>query len=213
MKFTAVFLPVLIFSAVSALAEVGDIHTVKVNSAIVREAPGKSARQVDKLSAGAEIMEMGIEGKWYEIYVASTDMEGWMHVSTLALLGGGAPAVPVAKAAPAKAAKTPKPPPTKVVFKSSGSKSRAMKDFEKLLLKYNARTSSLKGYVPFSAAVDKGNGELHLTVTDQWLEKSSARQKSSLITMYTRWKSLTDAANPKVYAVDTSGNPIINYPK
>jgi hypothetical protein len=195
------------------MAEVGDIHSVKVNNAIVREAPDKSAKQVSKLGSGAEIMEMDVQGEWYEVYVASSDLEGWMHVSTLALLGGGAPVVPAATQTKTAKTASASAAPVKLAVKSSAGKSQGMKEFEKYLLKYNARTNTLKGYIPFSGAEDKGNGELQLTVTNQWLEKSIARQKSSLITLYTRWKKINASGIAKVYAVDPGGNPIISYPK
>ena len=213
---------VLAVVSIPALAEVGDIHTVKVDNAIVRENPDKASTQLDKLSSGAEVMEMDVQGEWYEIYVASTDVGGWMHVSMLELLGSGAPVVekapapaaPVAKAKPvAKPAPSPAPVSTRLSIKSSGKKTPEMKKFEKYLVKYNARTSALKGYIPFTNAQDMGDGKLHVTVTNQWLDKSNARQKSSLITLYTRWKKASKASEPKVIAIDASGNEISQYPQ
>jgi len=209
----------LILSPIPGLAEVGDIHTVKVDSALVREGPDKASTQIDKLSSGAEIMEMDIQGEWYEIYVASTDVGGWMHVSNIALLGGGTPApaaapeVASAPAAKAKTASAAAPTSAKIVVKSQGSKSASMKEFEKYLLRYNVRTNTIKGYIPFTNAEDMGNGELNLTVTNQWLDKSKARQKSSLITLHTRWKKANNSSDVRIHAVDPSGNKVAQYPK
>jgi hypothetical protein len=213
----------LLITPCIATAEVGDIHTVKVDNAVVRDGPGEDKAQVDKLGSGSEIMEMDVQGEWYEIYVASTDLSGWMHVSSLELLGGGsadivaeeAAAVPASTGAGDSAPKPAAKPaaPTKLAIKSSGAKSAGMKTFEKYLVKYNARTNVLKGYVPFTGAEDAGDGELHLTVTNNWLEKSKARQKSSLITLYSKWKRANPSlANVKVVALDPSGNEVVQYP-
>jgi hypothetical protein len=209
---------------VSAWAEVGDIHMVKVDSAVVREAPDKAATQVDKLSGGAEVMEMDVQGEWYEVYVASTDVGGWLHVSTLDLLGGGVPTpapaaeqpaaapTPAVAKAPTKTASAAPSSPT-IRMKTQGTKSSGMKEFEKYLLRYNVRTNTIKGYIPFASAEDMGNGQLNLTVTNQWLEKSKARQKSSLITLFTRWKKANNTNDVQINAVDASGNKVAQYPK
>ncbi len=215
MRINKVLPLLLLFGSTPAMAEVGDIHTIKVDNAVVREGANKSSPQVEKLGKGAEIMEMDIQGEWYEIYVASSDLSGWMHVSTLALLGqdGGGTAAPATettttKAAPKKAvAKAPR-----LKVKSGGNKSSGMKEFEKYMLKYNARTYVLKGYTPFTNAEQGENGDLVVTVTSTWMEKSKARQKSSLITLYTRWKKASKNSDSKVIAVDTSGNQVLNYP-
>ena len=207
-----------------AVAEVGDIHTVKSDNAIVRDGPGQDSPQVDKLPTGTEIMEMAVQGEWYEIYVADTDLSGWMHASTLQILGGAdaetaieqAISSPSGEAAkPAQVAKVAPQPAatTKISVKSSGPKSSGVKEFEKYLAKYNARTNELKGYVPFSGAEDSGNGEVQLTVTKNWLEKSKARQKTSLIRIYSRWKRANPSLSKvKVVALDKSGNLVVEYP-
>ena len=210
MKINQALLIVLLLNSVPAIAEIGDMHTIKVDKAVVREGPKKSSPQIDTLGAGAEIMEMDVQGEWYEIYVASTDVSGWMHVSTMKLLGSDAETPTSATVAKAK----PKKVKVKSASKQSASKqSASMKTFQKYLLKYNARTNVLKGYVPFSGAEDVGNGELHLTVTSSWLEKSRARQKSSLITLYTKWKKAGKLTDAKVYAIGPDGDKISNYPK
>lgn len=204
----------LLLTAGNVLAEVGDIHTVKVDNAVVREDANKGSAQVEKLGKGAEIMEMDIKGEWYEIYVASSDLSGWMHVSTLALLGqdsGGSAAPAAASSKPAAKKKVAKAPKLKI--KSGGKKTSGMKEFEKYLLKYNARTYVLKGYTPFTNAQEIDDGNLQVTVTNTWMEKSKARQKSSLITLYTRWKKASKNSDSKIIAVDTSGNEVLNYPK
>ena len=222
-KLRKLLLSFLVFIPGIAIAAVGDIHTVKVDNAIVREGPGKEANQIDKLNNGNEIMEMDVQGEWYEIYVADTDLSGWMHVSTLELLGGGdaetvaAEAATAAQDEPKAAAGKPVPQPaasTKIAIKSSGPLSAGVKEFEKYLLKYNARTNVLKGYVPFSGAADAGNGELQVTVTKNWLEKSKARQKSSLITIYSKWRRANPASSTvRIVALDQSGNNVVQYPK
>ena len=225
-KSSMFFISLLALTPLTAIAEVGDIHTVKTDNAIVRDGPGQDSAQVDKLGNGTEIMEMAVQGDWYEIYVADTDLSGWMHVSTLEILGGAdaetaiqeaitSPSESSPKPAPAQAAK-PVPQPssaTRISVKSDGKKSGLLKDFEKYLVKYNSRTNVLKGYVPFTGAVDSGSGELQLTVTKNWLEKSKARQKSSLITIYSRWKRANPTIpNVKVTALDQSGNQVVEYP-
>jgi len=139
----------------------------------------------------------------------------------LALLGGGTPApaaAPEVTSAPAakdepKAASPAAPTSAKIIVKSQGNKSSSLKEFEKYLLRYNVRTSTIKGYIPFTHAEDLGNGDLNLTVTNQWLDKSKARQKSSLITLYTRWKKANNSPDVRVHAVDPSGNQVAQYPK
>ena len=204
-KLSRLLFSLVVFTPCIAIAAVGDIHTVKVDNAIVRDGPGKEANEIEKLNNGNEIMEMDVRGEWYEIYVADTDLSGWMHVSTLQLLGGGDAETVAAEAAATTAKDEPKAPAgkpvpqpsasTKIAIKSSGPMSAGVKDFEKYLLKYNARTNVLKGYVPFSGATDAGNGELQVTVTKNWLEKSKARQKSSLIAIYSQWKRANPARN------------------
>lgn len=224
MKIRQVLALPLILITTPALAEVGDIHTVKSDSVIVYEAPDEGSTKVDKLTSGAEVMEMDVQGEWYEIYVASTDVGGWLHVSSLALLGGGSPAPATApevasapavqaKPKPSVAAPASAPSSPKIVMKTQGSKSSGLKEFEKYLLKYNVRTNAIKGYIPFTHAEDLGNGDLNLTVTNQWLDKSKARQKSSLITLYTRWKKANNSPDVRVHAVDASGNQVAQYPK
>ena len=221
MKLSRLLFSLVVFTPCIAIAAVGDIHTVKVDNAIVRDGPGKEANEIEKLNNGNEIMEMDVRGEWYEIYVADTDLSGWMHVSTLQLLGGGDAETVAAEATAKDESKAPagKPVPqssasTKIAIKSSGPISAGVKDFEKYLLKYNARTNVLKGYVPFSGATDAGNGELQVTVTKNWLEKSKARQKSSLIAIYSQWKRANPASSTvRIVALDQSGNNVVQYPK
>lgn len=220
MKLNKLLLLLLALSPCITLAETGDIHIVKNNDAVVRDGPGDSAAQVDKLSSGTEIMEMAAQGEWFEIYVADTDLSGWMRKSDLDLRAGGdaatvaSEATEVTQDTPAPSASPAAPAQTaKVVIKTTGEKTEALKEFEKYLVRYNARTNVLKGYTPYLGAEDKGNGELYVTVSNKWLEKSKGRQKSSLITLYSRWKRMNNAAAVRVYAQDQSGNPIIQYPK
>lgn len=203
----SLFLSIL-FSPVLVLAEIGDIHTVRLDGAVVYEQADKSSPLVEKLSTGSEVMEMDVKGEWYEIYVASSDLSGWLHVSTLALLGSGSGGS-VASAAVAAVTSGP----AKLKVSASDQKTSGMKDFEKYLLKYNARTQALKGYTPFTGAESLEDGVLLVTVSDIWLEKSRARQKSSLITLHIKWKEAVDSGAPKVIAVDSNGNEVANYPQ
>jgi len=186
------------------------MHTVKVNSAIVRETPEKKGKVVEKLAIGAEIMEMEVQGEWYEIYVASTDLSGWMHISTLGLLGGGGAVAAPAEKTSKKAAAKPKPQKIQI---SSAEASPELKEFQKYLLKYNARTFVLKGYTPVLNAGDDGNGKLSITVTEAWLNKPNARKKSTMIILYTRWKKQNNLGESQVIAVDGEGNEIMRYPQ
>ena len=211
----------LLLSPCISLAEVGDVHIVKGDNAVVRDGPGDSAAQVDKLASGTEIMEMAVEGEWFEIYVADTDLTGWMKKADLELQAGGDAATVASEAAstPAATAETSGPVPAapsaaaKITVTSSGEKTAALNEFEKYLVRYNARTNVLKGYIPYLGAEDRGNGELYVTVSNKWLEKSKGRQKSSIITLYTKWKRMNSNSGVRVYAQDQSGNPIVQYPK
>jgi hypothetical protein len=212
---------VIILSPVSAFAEVGDVHTVKVDSGSVYKEPNKDSAAIEQLSKGTEIMEMDTRGDWHEIYVADTDLGGWMQRSDLQILGGGGAQAVAAEATvvettsqPAPAAKPVGSDPTSaaITLTTSGSKTPELEEFEKYLLKYNSRSLELKGFVPFAGATDAGNGQLTLTVSNKWLDKSKARQKTSLIRIYSRWKRANGSPEVTVQAVDLSGNPIISYP-
>ena len=206
------FLPfILLSSPVTTFAEIGDIHTVKSSSAVVRETPDKKGIKVETISQGSEVMEMDTQGEWMEIYVASTDLSGWMHVSTMKLLGGGAPAPAATPAAKTKVAKSE--PKQKKIQISGSSNTPEIKDFKKYLLKYNARTFVLKGYTPFLTAKDSGDGKLVLTVTNAWLNTAKARQKSSLIILNSRWKRTNNFSDTQIIAVDESGNEVTRYPQ
>jgi hypothetical protein len=204
---------ILLSSPVTTFAEIGDIHTVKASSAVVRETPDKKGKKVEIISQGSEVMEMDTQGEWMEIYVASTDLSGWMHLSTMKLLGGGTPA-PAPAAAPAAKTEVAKPEPQQKNIQISGSSNTIeIKDFKKYLLKYNARTFVLKGYTPFLNAKDSGDGKLLLTVTDAWLNTAKARQKSSLIILNSRWKRANDNSDTQIIAIDESGNEVNRYPQ
>jgi len=201
------------------LADVGDIHTIKADSAAVRDGPGDNSPKIDNLPKGSEIMEMDIQGEWYEIYVADTDLGGWVHVSELEILGGGV-AQEVATQASARieeaAAATTgaaQPESAQIILKSATSISAGVRKFESYLTKYNTRTKALKGFYPFAAAEDVGNGELQVTVTNKWLEKPRARQKTSLIQLYSKWKRANQSPDVTVYAVDPNGNSFAQYPE
>lgn len=212
-------LPVaILLSPLNVLAEVGDVHTVKSDSATVYEEPNRGASAIENLPKGTEIMEMDTRGDWHEIYVADTDLGGWMHKNDMQILGGGQAEVVAAEAAvvektsaPASTAGTD-PTSAAITLKTSGAKSDKMEKFEKYLLKYNTGTLELKGYVPFSAASEDGQGKLTLTISNKWLDKPKARQKTSLIRIYSKWKRASGAAESSVEAVDLSGNAIISYP-
>lgn len=211
-KITGILFLTLLLSPAATLAEVGDIHSVKAETTILHESADKNSPQVEELSRFAEVMEMDVQGEWYEVYVASSDLSGWIHLSMLMLLGddtdNGESAAPVTLSRQSMS-------PTRVVklrLKDS-EKTPAMKDFEKYLLKYNARTNVLKGYTPFTKAEPLENGNLQLVATSAWLKQSKARQKSSLITLYTKWKKAVNSADLRVIAVDSDGNEALNYPE
>lgn len=219
MKIRQIFPVALILLPIHGLADVGDIHTVKVDSSVVRDGPANDATQIERFSKGKELMEMDIQGQWYEIYDADTDVGGWVNVSDLEILGGGVSSAVSSEAATAKVEDTQRsttgaaqPDSPQIILKSATSISAGVRKFETYLTKYNTRTSSLKGFIPFSAAEDVGNGDLHVTVTNEWLDKPKARQKTSLIRLYSKWKRANDSPDVKVFAVDPSGNKIINYP-
>jgi len=202
----------LFLSPFTTLAEVGDTHSVKAETAIVHESADKNSPHVEKLSRFAQVMEMDIQGEWYEVYVASSDLSGWIHSSMLMLLGADTSNGDLA--APVTLSRSSMSPTRIVKFKLKDSdKTPAMKDFEKYLLKYNARTNVLKGYIPFTKAEPLENGNLQLIVTSAWLKKSKARQRSSLITLYTKWKKAVNNTELRVIAVDSLGNEILHYPK
>jgi len=212
----------LILSPITAFAEVGDVHTINVDIAVVYEGPDKSSAEAGKLPKGTEVMEMDTQGEWFEIYDADSDVGGWMPKSNMEILGGGdagsvaseaaavaEPDKPVASAKPVGADTTS----AEISLKSSGAKSPGLQKFEQYLQKYNIRTKEVKGYVPFTSAEDAGNGELKLTVTNRWLDNPRARRTTSLITIYSKWKRANNSPNVRVLAVDPSGNPIANYPR
>ncbi len=145
-----------------------------------------------------------------EVYVASSDLSGWIHASTLALLGAdnGSSATLASAVTTGPAHRKP----AKLKVNTSSKKTPGIKDFEKYMLKDNARTSILKGYIPFTKAEPLENSDLQVTVSNMWLEKSKARQKSSLITIHTKWKKAVNNVTPKVIAVDSNGNEVLNYP-
>jgi len=218
-KIRQIFSLVLILMPIPGLADVGDIHTIKAASAVVRDGPAEDSSKVDSLTKGSEIMEMDIQGEWYEIYVADTDLGGWVHVSDLEILGGGVSSAVSTEAATAtttdETASTSgaaQPTTDKIILKSATSISAGVRKFETYLTKYNSRTKKLKGYFPFSGAEDKGNGDLHVTVTNKWLNNAQARQKTSLIRLYSKWKRANKSPDVKIIAVDPSGNEIIHYP-
>lgn len=208
----------ILLNPLNALAEVGDVHTVKVDSATVYEEPDRGATAIENLPKGTEIMEMDTRGDWHEIYVADTDLGGWMHRNDMQILGGGQAEVVAAEAAVVEKPSAPARPegvdPTSAVIalQTSGAKSEKIQKFEKYLLKYNSRTLELKGYVPFSGASDDGQGKLTLTVSNKWLDKPKARQKTSLIRVFSKWKRASGATESTVEAIDRSGNTVISYP-
>ena len=218
-KIRQIFSLVLVLMPVPALADVGDVHKIKTSSAIVREAPANDSKQTESLPKGSEIMEMDIQGEWYEIYVADTDLGGWVHVSDLEILGGGVSTAVSSEAAVGESAEptsyttgAAQPASGKIILKSATSISAGVRKFETYLTKYNSRTKSLKGFFPFAAAEDTGNGELRVTVTNKWLEKPKARQKTSLIRLYSKWKHANKSPDVTVYAVDPNGNEFTHYP-
>jgi hypothetical protein len=200
-------------SPVATFAEIGDIHTVKSSSAVVRETPDKKGKKVETISQGSEVMEMDTQGEWMEIYVASTDLSGWMHLSTMQLLGDGTPA-PAPASTPTAKTKEDKPEPEqKKIVISGSSNTQEIREFKKYLVKYNARTFVLKGYTPFLNATDSGDGKLVLTVTNAWLNTTKARQRSSLIILNSRWKRTNDYSDTQIIALDESGNEVNRYPQ
>jgi len=205
------FLPIaLLCNPVATLAEIGDIHTVKSSSAVVWETPDNKGKKVETISQGSEVMEMDTQGEWMEIYVASTDLSGWMHLSAMKLLGSGAPE---SASTPPPETKKAKAAPEKTKVEISSSNTPESKNFKKYLVKYNARTFVLKGYTPFLNASDGGDGKLVVTVTNAWLNTPIARQKSSLIILNSRWKKATDSSDTQIIAIDESGNEVNRYPK
>ncbi len=63
-KITKALFLALLLSPMAMLAEIGDIHTVKVDEAFLRESADKSSPQMEKLAIGSEVMEMEIQGEW-----------------------------------------------------------------------------------------------------------------------------------------------------
>lgn len=203
-------LPVLLLAGTAiVLAEVGDIHTVGTNTAQVRETPDKNGKPVEKLSQGAEVMEMDVKGEWYEIYVASSDLSGWIHVSTLKLLGAGGDSVATDDSTATKPAAA-KPAP-RIKITTVGKSTDAIKAIRKVIIKRNANKVALKGYAPYISAEDIGDGKLQVTVTDSFTKRSKGEMLANLIVIHTSWKKSYD--NAQVIAVDADGNEIYKYPR
>ncbi len=201
---------ILLLSPMAVSAEAGDTHTVKADTAILRQAASKNSPQVEKLGRFSQVVEMDIRGEWYEVYVASSDQSGWMHSSTLALPDADNDADSAPKMTLSRSHMRPK---RIVALKVKDSeKTPSMKNFEKYLLKYSARTQTLKGYTPFSEAEPLENGNLQVTATSAWLKLSKAMQKSSLIVLHTKWKKAINNSDSEVIVVDVSENRVLNYP-
>lgn len=186
-----------LFLPAAALAEVGDIHTVKVNTAAVHAAADAQSPKLREVIKGAEVMEMNVRGEWYEIFVVSSDgAGGWMHASTLALAAAAPAAKPAAVIPPAK----------------GGAKTAFIREFEEYLVAYNARNLTLRNYTPFSGAEELTDGHVLVTVTGRWLEESKAKQKSSILALYMYWERLTDNDAARLIAVDSDGNEVYRHP-
>ena len=201
----------LLLLPMAAPAETGDAHTVKAESAILYESADENSPQVKELGRFAQVVEMDVQGEWYEVYVADADLSGWMLSSMLML-----PDSDDGDSAPTKMtlSRTQMMPKRIVEIKIADTdKTPSMKEFEKYILKYSARTRVLKGYTPFTKVEPLQNGNLQVTATGAWLDQSKARQKVSLIILHTKWKEAVKNNDAKVVVVDDNENQVLNYPQ
>ena len=188
------------------LAAVGDTHTIKADNTPLHEESFDTSPILEKLKSGEKAMEIEALGEWYEVYIAQSESVGWVHKSNLSLQNDDSQT-----AAPNQTEQ----PQGKLQFKVQSNKdaSPGLKKINQYLLKYNARTHVLKGYVPFTKAQETQDGNLILTISDDWLQQPISRRRTSLITLYTRWKKIRNQGDTKVIAVDLAGATVLRYPR
>ncbi|TNG02123.1 MAG: SH3 domain-containing protein [Gammaproteobacteria bacterium] len=177
----------LLLISSAAIAETGDLLPVIEDGVKVRAKPSDSAKVTGKLGKGAEVMEMAVEGDWYEIYDADNDISGWVNKSVLKVS--------------ASAASKP----------ASASTAKMFQQFEKEFKKYNERVKSLKGYTPFVDAKPGEEDEMVVTVTDEWKSKRRSSRKATLMAVHRRWENAVGYEGVVVRAIDESGKELMNY--
>ena len=82
MRFFAVLVLILLSGALFALS-VGDDLAVSVRQGELRSAPGFLSRIDARLTYGAAVTVLGVQGDWTRVRVESTGDEGWMHATAV----------------------------------------------------------------------------------------------------------------------------------
>jgi uncharacterized protein YgiM (DUF1202 family) len=177
----------LLFASSSAIAATGDLLPVIENGVQVRAKPSDSAKVTGKLKKGAEVMEMAVEGDWYEIYDPDNDISGWVTKSVLKISAASASAAP------------------------SVSSAKVFQQFESEFKEYNERVKTLKGYQPFVDAKAGEEDDMLVTVTDEWKNQRRSTRKATLMAVHRRWQNAVGYEGVVVRAVDESGQELMNY--
>lgn len=229
-KQTPLFLILVCYFAGTGVvyAAKGDVLYISGSLVNIRANSTTESAVVTRISKGREVEEVTRQSGWVKIKILGTDQEGWVHT---ALLNYRKPMLTpdeeklISKASSrvkkpeVKKPEHKKPNIVKKVEKKAEVKTPApvvtLEPFEKFSNSFNLfkdKRISKTGSPQFSNVNNRGDGVLHISVTDDWLTASHQDKKKDLKQIFDMWSSARANKYSAVYLMDNKSSiPVAIY--
>lgn len=212
----------------TAFATKGDIFYITGSLVNVRLKSTTESDVVALISKGRTVEEMTRKSGWVKVKILGTNQQGWIHTALLSYrkpeltpeekeLISHAP-VPV----PAKKTEIVKKEQPKAVKKVEAEPEKikptvSIDPLEKFTNNFNLfkdKKMAKTGSSQFGDVQNKGDGVLHISVTDYWVKTSEHNKKNDLKHVFDLWYSARSNKYSAIYLMDNKSTiPVAIYIK
>ena len=227
-KQTPLFLVLICYFAGTGLvyATKGDVFYITGSLVNIRANSTTESAIVARISKGRTVEEITRKSGWVKVKILGTDQQGWVHTALLNYrkpvltpdeeeLISHAPSKikePVAKKNVQQ--KAVKKVGKKVEVKVPVVAVDALEKFSNGFNLFKDKKMADTGSSQFGSVDDKGDGVLHINVTDDWLKTSHQGKKKDLKQIFDMWSSARANQYSAIYLMDRNSSiPVAIYIK
>ncbi|MDH5435396.1 MAG: SH3 domain-containing protein, partial [Gammaproteobacteria bacterium] len=179
------------------LAARGDVFYITGSLVNIREKSTTESKVVALISKGRQVEEITRQAGWVKVKILGTNKQGWIHT---ALLSYRKPVMSPAEEelishAPVSAKKKENVPPvaaikkveTKPVVEEPVISVDPLKKFTNNFNLFKDKKMAKTGTSQFGDVDNKGDGVLHIRVSDDWVKTSTQNKKNDLKHVFDIW--------------------------
>ncbi|MDH5190622.1 MAG: SH3 domain-containing protein [Gammaproteobacteria bacterium] len=212
---------VCFFAGISTLhAATGDVFYITGSLVNIRASATTESAIVTRISKGRKVEEVTRQSGWVKVKIIGTDKQGWVHTALLnyrmpelspdekELISHG----PLQRETPeTKKTVTEKLAVPEVVEKKMEPNVPVVSTdpFEKFINGFNLfkdKKMVNQGASQFGEVDDKGDGVLHISVTEDWLKNPLQTRKQDLKQIFDIWYSARSKKHSAVYLMEASSS-------